>query len=290
MVNNLLDKPFLVHVHIYYTDMYEEIKESLSSISGYKYDLFFTFVKEYEELFSKIKNDFPSAKIEVVDNLGFDVGPFIHILNSVDLDKYSYIIKVHTKRNLSSKSKFGINSGSKWRMSLLSFLKDKSTFNNIISRLEKNDKIGMHGSNKLIFNKYTDPRQTRNACIDFLKQNNLPVLDFNFVAGTMFVVKAELFKELVNLSYTIKDFESPDLSHEGCQLAHVYERLFGYFVAKKDKQIVDCTTNMFFSSIQYYFVNFVRVVTPYIFSIRLTKRNVLLIKVFKIPVFFKKMK
>lgn len=278
-------KPFLVHVHIYYVDMYEEIKASLLNISKYKFDIFFTFVKDCPDIFEDIHKNFPSAHIEVVENLGFDVGPFIHVLNKVNLDDYSYIIKVHSKRSFKSGFLFNIQSGDRWRRSLLGFIHDESVFNRVLSNLENNPSIGMHGASNLIFNKYTEPKQTRKAFAEYLKEKNLPMLKYRFVAGTMFMVRAELFKELVALNATLRDFESPDLSHEGCQLAHIYERLFGYFVFSHKMQIVDCTNNILLSKFLYFMYNLFRIVSPYILTVRVTRRNKLLIKFLKIPVF-----
>ena len=288
LVNNYSDiKPFLVHVHIFYVEMYYELKQKLSNISNYKYDLFFTFVKEYPDVFNDIHNSFPSAHIEVVDNRGFDVGPFIYTLSKVNLDDYSYIIKLHTKRSLDSKNIFSIQSGGRWRNSLYSFLNSEAIFNSVVNRLEYNPSIGMHGAANLIFNRYTDPRKTHKACDAYLKERNLPLMSYRFVAGTMFMVRAGLFKELLSLENTLKDFESPDLTHEGCQLAHIYERLFGYFVEKQGKQIIDCTNSLLYSRILYTYFNVVRFGVPFIFSVRVTTRNKLLIKIFKIPVFSK---
>ena len=47
--------------------------------------------------------DFPLAKISIVENRGFDVGPFIKTISELNLDNYDFIVKLHTKRN-----RFGI--------------------------------------------------------------------------------------------------------------------------------------------------------------------------------------
>ena len=291
LVNNYSEiKPFLVHVHVFYVEMYYELKQKLSNLSNYKYDLFFTFVKEYPDVFNDIHTSFPSAHIEVVDNRGFDVGPFIYTLSKVNLDDYSYIIKLHTKRSLDSKNIFSIHSGGRWRNSLFNFLNNESIFNSVVHRLENNPSIGMHGAANLIFNRYSDPRKSHKVCEAYLKERNFPLISYRFVAGTMFMVRASLFKELLSLNNSLTDFESPDLSHEGCQLAHIYERLFGYFVEKQGKQVIDCTHGLFFSRMLYSYFNVVRFVVPFIFSVRVTTRNKLLIKIFKIPVFSKSLR
>lgn len=89
----------LTHVHLYYIDMWPEIKEKLANITV-SYDLFVTLNNRNERLQQDILNFKNDAVIQIVDNRGFDVGPFIKLLNSVDLDQYDYIIKLHTKRNM----------------------------------------------------------------------------------------------------------------------------------------------------------------------------------------------
>ena len=79
-------KPILAHVHIYYPHLYKDIKECLLNITTHKIDLFVTMVEEHSEVISDIKATFPNAKIEILENKGFDIAPFIHVLNKVNLE------------------------------------------------------------------------------------------------------------------------------------------------------------------------------------------------------------
>ena len=99
-------KPILVHVHIYYEFLWPELKSCLKNIDGYTHQIVVTLVKENPKLQEDILSSFPNAKIEIVENLGFDLGPFIHVLNEVNLDDYSYVIKLHTKRDIPTKESF----------------------------------------------------------------------------------------------------------------------------------------------------------------------------------------
>lgn len=45
-------------------------------------------------------SDFKNADFYVVPNLGFDLGPFVYALDKVNLSDYSYVIKLHTKRDI----------------------------------------------------------------------------------------------------------------------------------------------------------------------------------------------
>lgn len=120
-------KPILIHCHIYYPKLWKEFKECILNISAlYRYKLFVTMVEKNSDIEDDIMKNFPNNKIEIVDNRGYDIGPFIHVLNQVNLDEYSYIIKLHTKRNVESK-KEAIRQmyGSIWRENLLIPFKNK---------------------------------------------------------------------------------------------------------------------------------------------------------------------
>ena len=118
-------KKILVHVHIFYENLYPELKACLLNLKDYNCDYIFTFVKENKTLESDIKSTFSNAKIEIVKNLGFDLGPFVHVLNEVNLSDYSYVIKLHTKRDIPQKGKKDWYTGSGWRDALLKFIKNK---------------------------------------------------------------------------------------------------------------------------------------------------------------------
>lgn len=283
-------KKILVHVHIFYENLYPELKACLLNLKNYNCDYIFTFVKESKTLESDIKSTFSNAKVEIVKNLGFDLGPFVHVLNEVNLSDYSYVIKLHTKRDIPLNGKIDWYTGSGWRDALLKFIKKKDVFDNVISRLENNPKVGMHGPNICTFNKKTDDHDSSKIVLKYFRENNLKVSKYKFVAGTMFVVRAELLELIKKLNITQDNFESPDITHNGCQMAHIFERLCGYTVTSQGYKIVDCTYNLIFSQFIYFLINLKKFLQASLITVRVTKKNKLLIKVLRIPVFAMKLK
>lgn len=277
-------KPILVHVHIYYEFLWPELKACLKNLEDYPHHIIVTLVNENKELIDDILSSFPNAKIKVVENLGFDLGPFINVINEVNLDDYSYVIKLHTKRDIPTKDSFAWFAGPRWRNALLKFIKTKEIFKKVLNAFEINPDIGMHGPNISTFNKRCDDHVAYNDTNGFIQSKGLLLMRYKFVAGTMFMVRAPLLKLLQNLKLTQKDFEIPDNSHEGCQLAHKIERFCGYLVISQGKKIVDCTTNVFLSKTIYALLNLRKIIMTSILTIRITKKNKLLIKVLKIPV------
>lgn len=277
-------KPFLVHVHVYYSFLWPELSTCLKSLSNYDFKLVITLVKSDPELENKIRSDWPKANILIVENLGFDLGPFFHVLMNEDLSAYSYIIKLHTKRDIPTKESFAWFAGARWRNALLKFIRTPEIFDKVLDRFEHHPEIGMHGPNISTFSKLTDDHIAHRATDKFLLEHGFTPMKYKFVAGTMFMTRSELFQKAKEIKVTHSDFEKPDATHEGCQLAHMFERFCGYIVCSQGYKIVDCTSNVLWSQFIYFLLNLRKIVMDSIFTVRITKRNKLLIKILKIPV------
>ena len=99
-------KKLAVHLHLYYLEQLDEILEKLCNLLEIDFDLFVTMSKVDEEVKRKILNKFSNAKVFVVANRGYDIGPFIWFLHQINLDDYEYVLKVHTKGKKSSNYTF----------------------------------------------------------------------------------------------------------------------------------------------------------------------------------------
>lgn len=288
-------KRFLVHIHLYYDFLYKELKQCLLNIKDYnEIDFYVTLPKHMEEIENDIKTSFDNVNIIIAENLGYDVAPFADVLSRVNLDDYSYVIKLHTKRDVpSSASRFWFK-GAKWRNMLLKFVKTKDNFKRVLDKFENDKTIGMHGPVTSTFNFITDDKNGHKESNRFI-QNNICKNKryYRFVAGTMFMVRAELLKPIQQLNLKYSDFDVPDVSHEDCQLAHKLERTFGYLVYSSGYRITDCTISSFKNLMIAFYMNAIRIlhiITDPFVSIRITKKNKLLVKIIKIPVLAIKLK
>ncbi len=223
---------FLVHVHIYYPQFWEELKLCVVNLKKTgKCDLFVTMPEECRFLFEDIQAFDDGAKILFFENKGFDVGPFIEILNRVDLDTYDYVVKLHTKRDIKEYSFMfnGYNfSGSKWRDYLLSFCSTDENWQKSLKMLDVFD-VGMVADRHVILE---DERLNAHelSVWDMLRQK-LGIASGTkriFVAGTMFAAKASVFKVFQKV-FSMADFEQP-VRDNNMLLPHYLERLFGYVV------------------------------------------------------------
>ena len=282
-------KPILVHLHIFYKELYPELKECLQNISDHKFELFVTMVQAHQDIIDDLNKSFPGCKIQIVPNVGFDIAPFFSILKKINLDDFSYVIKFHTKRDVKDEGRGDGLEGSTWRDLLLDFAKSKDNFNFVVKNLEEHPNIGMHGDVKLIWTWFYDGKQEIKKFPEFLKVHGYKKLRYLFVGGSMYIARASVFKDMQKLDIKQEEFEAPDLSHTGCQLAHLLERFIGYSVYNHGMSIKDCTITPLKSNLKYFTRFSVMVVMGFIkkwiLSIRVTKKNKLLIKVLRIPVF-----
>lgn len=282
-------KPILVHLHIYYKELYPELKEYLKNIKGYDFRLVVTMVEDLTEVIDDVKKSFDNVQVKVLDNLGYDIGPFVEVINSVNLDDYSYVVKLHTKRDVKTDLNNEWFSGTGWRNTMLSFIKSQDRFDKVIARLESDNTIGMHGAIPAIFSKDDDlATKTREDVIALAQKNNLKAIDYEFLAGSVFVVRASVLKMIQALKLSQKDFEIPDETHVKSQFAHIIERYLGFITYTQGMTVEDCELSSTQKKFFYLKKSWLKFFNKYIYSVRVTKKRKLLVKILRIPVYSRK--
>ncbi len=234
----------LVHQHIYYHDQVDYIINKLSHIVDCDWDLYVTYSDYNEETEQKIKNFKSDAFFIKVKNVGYDIWPFIIVLRAVDLEKYNYVLKLHTKNFYKKEIIYNdlktINYG--WRNTLYdTYLYSKRIFKHNIARLTKNPNLGIIVNKNffLQFGKYCNlnlPEET------FLMNKLKKRLGINsnydwFIAGTMFLAKANIFEKLKFSDIDEDDFSSESKTNISGSMAHVIERVFCLLADDKGYEI-----------------------------------------------------
>lgn len=285
-----------VHLHLYYIDMWDTIRTYLQNLEDYPYHLYVTIVNEHPQLAAEIKSFHPDSTIWVVDNRGYDVGPFVDFLNRIDLDEYDIIIKFHTKRTM-PKGHFchcrRCIWGTWWRTLLYdAILGSKEQVKQNIETFASNPAVGIIGSQYCTIDaSKEDPKmiEALKACLNHMGIDYEP--RGYFIAGTVFAVRSSILKPLKE-KYTIDDFEPAAQSGDNGTLAHVMERAFAMVTYANGYSICGAKRNQYFEiisfwvSVWFYIKCFARVIRPYIFHVKKTRRNHLIVKLFKIPVWY----
>ena len=285
-------KTLAVHLHLFYIEQLPRILPHLKSLNGVGYDLFVSMVQKNKAVEKQIKDFNPKAQIYIVENKGYDIGPFIDFLHKIDLDQYKYILKIHTKNEKTSNLTYLNNKrfdNKLWKELLFdALLNSKKDVLKKLDLFEQNPKIGMISSRFCI--------TAEKRCYDsLLPQINNVMLEcgFNkvdslhFVAGTMFYVRTDLLKPL--LRYTINDFSITNGTLKDGTFAHAMERVLGALVESQSYLLYGCKhkNNPFKLKNNYHLRMLLFSLKRFIFQYKKTKHRKL-VKIFKIPVYSKK--
>ena len=235
----------LVVMHVYYSDQLDLLLNCLKNIPQ-DYDLYVSLPKLDAAIVDKIKAFKPDANFVVSENVGYDIWPFVKVINDVDLSKYQYVIKLHTKRDLEGLvihplgNGCFIRGGSDWRDYLLSFIKTRENLEKCLVALE-NPEIGMCARYNLIHNKPDHCgviSEAKKSYPDYF----MDVHNYCFVAGTMFISKIAPIQFIKDMHLTSDKFEGANTNHT-TQLAHVIERDIGAALYQSGMKIVDPFTS-----------------------------------------------
>lgn len=242
-------KKFLVIAHVYYHEMWSMLDNCIQNLPKDSFDLIVTTTSNIESLSAKVINHYPQARVELCENRGYDIWPFIKVLKSVNLEEYEFLIKLHTKRDMGKivaiiDNKYFFR-GQYWRKMLLSFIFSKENFDKCLEAF--NDSvIGMINNHRLFDRtKETTDNPHLVYCIDEARKllsevgiNAKPYHEVEYVAGTMFICRAAIFKPLQQMDFDVNQFSVVNRKNEN-DLAHVMERVFGWLVTSQGYSIKD---------------------------------------------------
>ncbi|HIT93378.1 MAG TPA: hypothetical protein IAD11_10745 [Candidatus Stercorousia faecigallinarum] len=222
------NKKLLVHLHLFYQDQLDFMLKKLKNISDCKWDLYVTITEENSETERKLKTFAPNVKIIKINNIGYDIWPFIKVIQSVNLDNYDYVLKIHTKNY---QKKLWLNGFKKkgfwWRNELINaILKDKNQFKKNLSLLSSKSDCGMVCSKIMLWdigNYWPEDTYLLKEELNFLKFKSQYK---HFCAGTMFLARANIFKFLQNKEINEQCFTRSSHTKETGTRAHTYERIF----------------------------------------------------------------
>ena len=206
-----------VILHAYYPELRAELDACLANLDE-PYDLYVTDAG--------------------TDNRGFDVWPFLRTLDTLDLTRYTHVLKLHTKRDVARSVGFnGFRvSGSTWRDWLLSIVRTPAAWAETKERIARPG-VGMVAAAECILDRRGTPgreeRKTYDVAVrEAARRFGLSEAAFrraDYVGGTMFLARAEALSPLQG-RFTAADFEVSNAEHVSNTFAHVAERLIGFAV------------------------------------------------------------
>lgn len=230
----------LVHLHVYYKEQLPAfLKELLILKKKYAFHLVVTVMDGHpalEEITHRVIHAFPDADLFCVPNIGYDIYPFIFALKKYDLREFDYIAKLHTKSNSRSGRTY-LNecelSDRTWCSHLIyALIGSPANFGRALDTLALHDEVGLVGAESCIIEESTFLKEI-NCELKRMGLQTIPQLQF--VAGTMFLVKAKYMRPLS--IYDESFFGRSDSSVKDGTFAHVCERLFSGVVLSQGGQI-----------------------------------------------------
>ena len=231
----------LVCLHLFYEKSIDNILMYLKNLQYYNTKLIVTLNNEIDFVgLSRIKESFSEVEFYQMPNNGFDVGPFIDILNKINLDDYDIVFKIHSK-GVEKPFRFVYNQVFKysdWFYNLMDGVLGGINCHKAITLLMNNKKVGMVAADNLIIQ---DPKHKQILTKQIAEKLGLDISEaYHYVAGTMFAAKAKCLKPIKNLGLTIEDFA--ETSRGEFSVAHAVERLICALVEKKGYKIVGLKT------------------------------------------------
>lgn len=219
----------LVVLHVYYHDQIDYFIEKLANITDCEWDLIVTWPDEQEASMAKIRAFKPDASFITVDNAGYDVWPFIKVIQKTDFSKYDYVLKLHTKRYMTKTMKIeGLDMHRwYWRDALVDpILKTKERFSKCLSIMEYNAKVGYICSYELHMDLKEMLKKDEKMLREEAKRISLGSFKGGrFCAGTMFLARLKGLEKLKEIEFTDDMWNFEAKSGISGTMAHAYERL-----------------------------------------------------------------
>ncbi len=235
-LSDMHNRKIAVVIHLYHTDLIEEIVNYLSHIQ-FNFDLFINAVSDsHTNIKEKTKILSCNLHLDSFENKGRDVLPFLKAVKKYQLQNFDYICKIHTKKSLHT------TFGNDWRFALMnSMLADKSRVNSIFKLFENNNKIGLIGCEELHFNLPIDPKNRKN--FNFLmKHYRISHPRFNYIAGTMFWCRGKVLNKIEKFPLEDHLFAVEKGDTDG-NLDHAFERVFGALCFEQKLEIKGLSLN-----------------------------------------------
>ena len=279
----------LATVHVFYPEFWPELAACLRRVDV-PCDVVVT-LPEGSGFADAVRRDFPEARILFCENRGFDLWPVFASLDAAGIDGYTHVLKLHTKRDVHRDPPMVFNAfdyeGPRWRDALISFLADGATFAKCRALFEHDPSVAMIAGRDVILRRCDVPSPTVKRTFDdalgyAAAEFGLKPESPEFVAGTMFIAKADLFKPFLG-RFKAADFAESAKDDTVVTLAHLLERVLG-FAACTDGRIADPDDSMRWRHLKSDIHAITAPLRRFLYQSKTTRNGARIAKVCRIPV------
>ncbi len=217
-----------LHLHVYYEDKLAGIVERLK-LNASAPDLFISVTAE--DAAARTREALKTYRGQIVDvratpNFGRDIGPLLTQFGPSLCSSYDVIGHLHTKKSVLLENP---SFAEAWNTFLLENLvggrRGGAMVDAILTSMASDPAIGIVFPDDPHVLSWTGNRTRAEALAARMNCGELPE-QFNFPVGSMFWMRAAVFKQFVALGLTWDDYDPEPLPIDGA-MVHAIERLFG---------------------------------------------------------------
>ena len=233
-------------VHLYYHDLWREIRTHLEALRHLDVDLYVTLMtdkprEELDAVTASILKSWPTATVIECENRGLDVGPFFVVARRIAEEgrEYDLLVKLHTKKCVFTS---GTAHGTQWRRKLYHRLMGSpSTVDRIMRMMADHPEVGMVGASGMLhagtaIDRAAGEEINAENIARMAKRMGVARPTGQFFVGTMFWARADcLLGRLAESDIALEDFEEGYVAD--ISTAHAFERLFAYMVRDAGKRL-----------------------------------------------------
>jgi lipopolysaccharide biosynthesis protein len=214
-------------IHIWYPDLLDELVAALRA-SGIEWRIIITTAGEREQsVRERVAQLGLDAEIDVFENRGRDILPFLHVANRLLDEGVTTVLKLHGKRSTHRED------GEIWRRELLDKLLAPERASHILAAFRDDATLGLvHAEGHLQPLDYYWGANAAN--VDYLTRRlgiaAAQVEHDSFIAGSMFWLRPAALRLLLDAHLEVAEFEAEAGQLDGT-LAHAVERVFSLAAA-----------------------------------------------------------
>jgi lipopolysaccharide biosynthesis protein len=214
-------------VHVWYPDVLDEIAAALQA-TGIDWRLVITTAHEREaEVRKRVARLGLTAEIEVFENRGRDILPFLHVANRLLDEGVDVLLKLHTKRSTHRRD------GEQWRRELLDKLLSPERASAVLAAFREQPSLGIvhaEGHRQSLHDFRGGNQANVESLAIRLGIQPLAAESATFVAGSMFWLRLGAARPLLDAHLSSAEFEAEAGQVDGT-LAHAIERIFALSAA-----------------------------------------------------------
>lgn len=225
-------------IHAWYVDVLGEIAQALRD-SGIDWRIIITTAPEREQQVRDfVAKQGLSAEIELFENRGRDVLPFLRLADRLLDEGVDLVLKLHTKRSMHRQD------GDRWSRELVDKLLAHERATRILAAFEQHPELGLVAAEghiqQLGYYWHANEAKVAYVCRRLGINQPSPEKD-QFIAGTMFWARLRAIRPLLDANLDIFEFEDEADQVDGT-MAHAIERVFVLAAASIKQQTQDAAT------------------------------------------------